>query len=201
VAKRRHDRCDLFATQVLNLWTERVRGLATDAQALANMRLDAQLVGDVGNEIIIAAHRMNVIESIAERVRNQLVAANVRWDEVADRGAGIAAALVNDFVSYLGYGARPETQRPAVPEPPKPRVRGVFALPALPSREAPPTLGDRRAQLERDYFLDWGVALKQVGLDNVSFSGGREIEQEDNRALGAILDRIEPAVRLSVRES
>ena len=198
-AKRRHDRSDLFARQVLNLWTERVRSLSTDAQALANMRLDGQLVGDIGNEMVIAAHRMNVIESIAERVRNQLVAANVRWDEVADRGAGIAAALVNDFVAYLGYGALPEAQRPAVPEPPKPRLRGVFALPVSPSREVPLALGERRAQLEREYFLDWGVALKQIGLDNVSFSGGREIEQEDNRALGAILERIGPAVRLSVR--
>ena len=198
-AKRRQDRCDVFATQVLNLWTERVRGLSTDAPSLASMGLDAQVVSDIGNEMIIAAHRTALIEAIGERVRNELVAANVRWDEVADRGAGIATMLINDFVSFLGFGAMPEEQRPGVPEPPKARVRGVFCAPPLPPRDTPPALGERRAALEREYFLDWGVALKQIGIDNVNFSGGREIQQEDNRALGLILDRLKPAISVPVQ--
>jgi hypothetical protein len=195
---RRQDRCDLFATQVLNLWTERVRGLSSDAQSLANLGLDSQVAGDLGNEMIIAAHRTNLIEQLAERIRRELVAANVRWDQVADRGAGMATMIINDFVSFLGFGALPENDRPAVPEPPKPRARGVFAPPQLPARDAPPALGDRRALLERDYFLDWGVALKQIGLDNVNFSGGREIEQADNRALGAILERLKTAMAVTL---
>jgi hypothetical protein len=197
-AKRRHDRCDLFAMQVLNLWTERVRGLSSDGASLAQMGLDAQVVSDLGNEMIIAAHRTSLIEAIGERVRNELVAANVRWDEVADRGAGIATMLVNDFVSFLGYGALAEKDRPGVPEPPKTRMRGVFSAPPLPARDMPPALGERRAASEREYFLDWGVALKQVGIENVNFSGGREIQPEDNRALGMILDRLKPAMAVPV---
>jgi hypothetical protein len=162
------------------------------------MGLDAQVVSDIGNEMVIAAHRTNLIEAIGERVRNELVAANVRWDEVADRGAGIATILVNDFVSFLGYGALPEKDRPGVPEPPKPRVRGVFSAPPLPARDMPPALGERRAASEREYFLDWGVALKQVGIENVNFSGGREIQPEDNRVLGEILDRLKPAMAVPV---
>jgi hypothetical protein len=198
-AKRRHDRCDVFAVQVLNLWTERVRGLSTDGTTLAHMGLDAQVVADIGNEMIVAAHRTSLIEAISERVRNELVAANVRWDEVADRGAGIASTLINDFVSFLGYGTLPEKDRPAVPEPPKARLRGVFAAPPLPARDMPPALGERRAASEREYFLDWGVALKQVGIENVNFSGGREIQQEDNRALGLILERLKPAMAVPIQ--
>jgi hypothetical protein len=106
--------------------------------------------------------------------------------------------MINDYVSHLGFGDLEVAARPAVPEPPKPRVRGVFAPPPLPPRGAIPGLGDQRATLEREFFLDWGVALRQLGLDNISFSGGREIEEEDNRALGEILEEMGPALRVTV---
>lgn len=193
--RRERDRFDLFAAQVLNLWTERVRGLSTEAQTLALLGLDGQLVGDLGNELVIGAHRHGLIERIAERARQQVSAANVRWDEVADRCAGIATVLVNDYVAYLGWGELPPDARPAFPEPPKPRARGVFAQLPMPAPRQIPALGDQRLPLERDYFVDWGVALRQVGLDNVSFSGGREIDEADNRELGEILAEVAPALR------
>ncbi len=192
--RRQRDRSDHFATQVLNLWTERVRGLASDASAINAMGLDAPLVIDLIDELVIGAHRQQLIERIAARIRTEVVAANVRWDEVADRSAGIAATLVNDYVSHLGFGGLPDAERPAVPEAPKPRQRGVFAPPPLPARGAIPALGEARSVLERDYFMDWGVALRQLGLDNMSFAGGREIEEEDNRALGDILAEMAPAL-------
>jgi hypothetical protein len=42
------------------------------------------------------------------------------------------------------------------------------------------------------------VALRQLGLDNISFAGGREIEEEDNRALGEILAEMAPALKVSI---
>ncbi|KQP11872.1 virulence factor SrfC family protein [Pseudorhodoferax sp. Leaf267] len=194
--RRDRDRFDLFAAQVLNLWTERVRGLSSDATTLAAMGLDAQLVGDIGNELVIGAHRYQLIERIAERVRSQVAAANVRWDEVADRSAGIAAMLVNDYVAHLGFGDLASDARPGTPEPPKPRTRAVFTAPALPARGQIPALAEQRTAMERDYFLDWGVALRQLGLDNVSFSGGREIDEADNRALGEILVAMAPSLQV-----
>lgn len=195
--RRQRDRSDHFATHVLNLWTERVRGLASDPQALAAMGMDAQLVIALADELVIGAHRNQLIDRIAERIRTQVAAANVRWDEVADRAAGIAAMIINDYVTHLGFGELPALERPAVPEPPKPRLRGVFPAPPLPRRDTIPSLGPTRAPLERDYFLDWGVALRQLGLDNISFSGGREIEEEDNRALGDILAEMAPAAKVA----
>jgi hypothetical protein len=196
--RRQRDRPDLFAMQVLNLWTERVRGMANEPHTLNALAMDAPLIIALVNEIVIGAHRNQLIERIAERIRTQVAAANVRWDEVADRGAGIASMLINDYVSHLGFGDLAPADRPAMPEPPKPRLRGVFAPPPLPPRGTIPTLGESRAPLEREYFLDWGVALKQLGLDNISFSGGREIEEEDNRALGEILAEMAPALQVVV---
>jgi hypothetical protein len=61
-----------------------------------------------------------------------------------------------------------------------------------------PELGTERAPLEKAYFHDWGVALRQLGLDNMSFSGGREIEEADNRALGEILAQLAPTLAVQV---
>ena len=41
------------------------------------------------------------------------------------------------------------------------------------------------------------MALRQLGLDNMSFAGGREIEEEDNRALGDILAEMAPALQVT----
>ncbi|MEJ8849961.1 virulence factor SrfC family protein [Variovorax rhizosphaerae] len=196
--RRQRDRFDHFAAQVLNLWTEKVRGLTTQPQTLTSLGMDAQLVGDLGNELVIAAHRTLLSERIADRVRNQVEAANLRWDEVADRSAGIAFLMVNDYVSHLGFGELAPDKRPAVPEAPKPRVRGVFAPLPMPQPGQIPTLSEARVPMENGYFLDWGVAFKQLGLDNVSFSGGREIDEADNRALGAILAEMAPALQVKV---
>lgn len=195
--RRERDRFDLFAAQVLNLWTERVRGLSSEPQTLTLMGLESQLVGDLGNELVIGAHRHGLGDRIAERARQQVSAANVRWDEVADRCAGIATMMVNDFVAYLGCGQLPPDERPAFPEPPKPRARGVFSQLAMPAPREIPSLAPQRLPLERDYFVDWGVALRQLGLDNVSFSGGREIDEADNRELGEILAQVGPALQVS----
>lgn len=194
-APRQRDRFDIFAMQVLNLWTERVRELSTEVQTLAALGMDAQLIGDLGNELVIGAHRNGLGDRIAERVRQQVAAANVRWDEVADRCAGIATMLVNDYVAWLGFAELVPNDRPAVPEPPKTRARGVFQAMPMPGEREIPSLGVQRASLERDYFMDWGVAFRQLGLDNVSFSGGREIGEEHNRLLGEILAQMAPALQ------
>ena len=136
----------------------------------------------------MGAHRLGVTETMARGVRAQVQSANVRWDDVADRAATIAASTINDYISYLGYGDLPENKRPGFPEPPKTPTRAIFAPP--PRVNGMPMLGSQRLALEQDLFLDWGVALRQLGLDNTSFGGGREIDEMQNRALGQILETI-----------
>jgi hypothetical protein len=196
--RRGRDRFDQFAGKVLNLWTERVRSLSSDERALVGLRMDAKLVIAVADELVSGAHRHALVERIAERVRKQLDSATTRHEMVADRAAGIATTIIDDYVSYLGFAELPEAERPAVPEAPKPRQRGVFAAPPVPERDKIPALGETRSPLETNYFLDWGVAFRQLGIDNVGFAGGREISEEDNRLLGDILGEMAPALQVSV---
>lgn len=190
------DRSDLFATQVTNLWTERVRGLAFEHDTLAALGLDARLVSDLVDELVVGAHRAQLTDRVAAATRRQVQSANVRWDEVADRAATIAANLINDHVAFLGFAELAPDQRPGCPEPPKARQRAVFQW--LDAVGGPAGLGERRRPMENDYFIDWGVALRQAGIDNASFSGGREITDDQNRRLGRILTDIDAAANFGV---
>ncbi len=194
-----HDRAALFANQVLNLWTEKVRAVPVRAQTLAALGFDAKLASDLGDELVVGAHRARLGDAIAAKVREQVQAAHVRWEDVADRASGIAAACVDDYVAWLGYGALPPDARPGFPEPPKPRERPVFAAPPLPA--SVPALEARRRGLESEFFVDWGVALRQLGAENATYSGGREIDPEQNRRLGEILAQIGLAAQVTAGAS
>ena len=182
------DRPAIFATHVMNHWTEGLRRVSQNASAMQALGVEPRLVDDLVQELIVGAHRQEIVTTIAAGVRAQVQSANVRWDDVADQAGGIAAAAINDYVAYLGFGGLPEGQRPGFPEPPKPPTRAIFAAP--PMDDGLPALGAARLPLEQELFLDWGVALRQLGLDNVSFAGGREVDEAQNRALGAILETI-----------
>lgn len=194
------DRMDQFAAAVLNLWAERVHGLVADSRALTAMGLDGKTAGSLAEELVIGAHRCGLVDQIASRTRSQIAAAIVRWDEVADRAAGIAATVINDYVSWLGFGGLPADQRPGMPEPPRPRQKAVFEPPPLPGRGHMPELSEVRVAQDREHFLEWGVAFRQLGLDNVSFAGGREISEGDNRLLGTILEEMSAALRVEIPE-
>jgi hypothetical protein len=182
------DRAAMFATNVVNHWTESLRGLSRNADAMQTLGVEGRIVDDLVQEVIVGAHRLMLTDTIAKGVRAHVQSANVRWDDVADRAGSIATATINDYVSYLGYGDLPENKRPGFPEAPKEPTRAIFA--ARPKVNGAPTLGASRLPLEQVFFLDWGVALRQLGLDNTNFAGGREINEAQNRRLGQILETI-----------
>ena len=182
------DRSAMFAANVINHWTERLRSLSQNTDAMEALGLEGRIVDDLVQEVIVGAHRLVLTETIAEGVRAHVQSANVRWDDVADRAGCIATATINDYVSYLGYGDLPENKRPGFPEPPKEPTRAIFAAP--PQVDGAVALGAARLPLEQQFFVDWGVALRQLGLDNTSFAGGREIDEAQNRRLGQILETI-----------
>lgn len=190
-ARRRAERPDVFATRVLNLWAARLRGLQQDERALELLDLPAMLVGQVVDELLIGAERAGLSERIADDVRRETLSVGARWVDAADRVIEIATFVINDFVAYLGYGALPPAERPGFPEPPQERQRPVFSPASL--RRPGSELGDQRERMDIAFFVDWGVALRRFGNDNIGHAAGREISDEENQALGRLLGRIDPA--------
>ncbi|MEO1091059.1 MAG: virulence factor SrfC family protein [Pseudomonadota bacterium] len=185
----RPERSDLFAVRIMNLWAAQLRALQQDPSALATIGIDAADLGRLVDELLIAADRAGLAERIAEEARRETVSASARWADVTDRVARAARFAVNDFVAYLGFGDLPAAERPGIPEPPRSSERAIFGPGSLgaPGQE----LGDAPEVLERAFFVDWGVALRSMGVANVGHAAGREITDEQNRRLGAILDRVD----------
>jgi hypothetical protein len=188
---RRKDRPEVFASRVLNLWAAHLRAFQQNATALTVLGIPAELVGRIVDELLVGASRAELSDQIADDVRRETVSVGARWTDAADRVVRIAAQQVNDFVAYLGYGGLPPAERPGFPEPPKERTRPVFALTSL--RRGEGELGDAREPIEVAFFVDWGVALRAFVGDNSGHTAGREISENQNRRLGAILTVVDPA--------
>jgi hypothetical protein len=177
------DRPALFARDVMNLWTEKLRRIGQAASVLESIGLPARLVDALVGELIVAANRQGLGAEIAQGVRT-MQAAHIRWEEAADRAVGIAATALNDFVGLLGFAGMDQGLRPKVRN-----RRPVFAGP--PAFDGLPELEAQRRPLEAEYFIDWVTGLRQLALDNAGHDGGREIDAVHNAQLGRILDSID----------
>ncbi|SNB55817.1 hypothetical protein SAMN07250955_101502 [Arboricoccus pini] len=188
--RRRVERPDVFATRILNLWAAHLRELQQNETALAKMHLPAPLVGQIVDELLVGAGRVGLDRQIADDVRRETLSIGARWVDAADRVIEIATFQINDFVAYLGYGDLAPEARPGFPEAPQERQRPVFSLASLrqPGRE----LGAQRERMDIAFFVDWGVALRQFGNDNVGHAAGRDISDAENQTLGQVLKRIDP---------
>jgi hypothetical protein len=184
-APKRRERPEIFADQMINLWVDQLYRFQKDDKALAGLDLAPEIVDTLINELMVGASRTGLAEDLAELVRRETLSAGIRWIDVADRVAQIAAMRLNDFVAYLSFTHTPAGERPGFPEAPGQQRRSIFSLDDL----ATPGLevGETRELLKRRAFLDWGVALRAFGNDNVGHSAGRDISDEQNRRLGEIL--------------
>lgn len=177
------DRPAVFARELMNLWADKLRRTARNA---GRFGLPSRLVEEICAELIVGANRIGLAERVAAEIRRQIQAGNVRWEDSADRAVSLAAPVLNDFCAGLGLAGLPPSARPLRPRSQAP----VFAAP--PAFDDLPVLEDKRLDLEAIYFLDWATALHRLALDNVGFSGGREIDDVLNARLGRILSELAP---------
>lgn len=185
----RRERPEVFAEQIMNLWAARMRDFQQDETALNALGIRSDIVGQIIDELLIGASRLGLAGRVSDDIRRVTQAAGLRWADVADRAVRVTSGHLNDFVAYLDFGNLDPTARPGFPEAPKPASRSIYTLDSLrqPGREP----GERREEIARAAFTDWGIALRQFGNANVGHNAGREITQEQNAALGEVLDLID----------
>jgi hypothetical protein len=186
-APKPKERPEIFADNLLNAWAGKMRALQRSDAGLAELNLPSEVAGGVIDEVLVGANRAGLVDALSSIVREETKSASVRWPDAADRVALRASNRLNDYVVYLGFGDVVTTDRPAVPEAPKPPSRAVFAQDLMPPGME---IGETRAPMARDAFLDWGVALRVFGKDNVGHAAGREVSDEQNARRGDILRQI-----------
>lgn len=193
---RRRERADIFAEQAVGHWQNRMNRLLQDPAQLRLVGAPAEVVSEIVKDLRIGADRVGLSGRIADAVRAETMTAGSRWEDAADRAVRIASYEVNDFIGYLGFGAMSRDERPGFPEAPREPKRRIFAMPD--PDPANIAIGAARASIEADFFVDWGVAWRELGLSNISHDSGREISEEDNRELGRIIAAIDVSDALRI---
>jgi hypothetical protein len=181
------DRASLFARAALQVWVTKLRDAAADEAGALRRELSAEQAHFLVQELVSAAERLAVGRRVAEEICRLGAVTEADWENAAERAAAVAATRICDLIADLGYGALPAAERPQVPPSPNQAKRRAFGPPAL--FEDLPALSTKPRPLALEYRVDWLSAFVQLGQDNLGFSGSREIGQEQNAALGRILDR------------
>jgi hypothetical protein len=190
----RRDRSARFADLALQDWIRQVREFAADATHPLRRHLDGEAADHLAQELIASAMRADIADQIAADVRKQAAIGSSDWETTSARAACVAANAINRVVTSLGYATVPASQRPPVPPAPQPERRKAFQ--PAPSFDGLPVLDAQPRRLAAEYTQDWLAALVQAGIDNMGVSTGRDISEEQNAALGRILEQAHVETRL-----
>ena len=188
------DRSEAFARKAVQAWVSNVRMLAADGDASLRHSPDGEAFNYLVEQLIGGVHRLSVAEKIANDLRALTSVTRADWDTIAGLGAEIAAHAINGVVCTLGYGNKPESERPPVPPPPRATVRRAFMPPE--DFKVIPHLGDWPRPIVAEFLQDWMSSFVQLSLDNIGHAHGRDITAAQNVALGRILDRAQIEAKL-----
>jgi hypothetical protein len=189
------DRSGAFARRAVQAWVSKVRALVVDADVPIPASLDGDALNFLVEQLIGGVHRLSVSAKIANDLRALTSVTRADWDTMAGLGASIAANAINRVVCTLGYGDRPEADRPPVPPLPRTTVRRAFKPPE--AFQVLPELRGQPRPIVTEFLQDWMSSFVQLSLDNIGYAHDRDITAGQNAALGRILEQARIEARLT----
>ncbi len=161
-----------FPHQVFSLWLDHLRQLPENRSLLALLNVDKATMEWLVEELITASFRADIPQKLQQAL-HEPDAHTVTHESRADRQVTRAMTVLGDFVAWLGFLQRPESERPAS------RVnRGqpIFSRPPAPSVNF--SAGQRLTRLSTApahhtayYIYDWLVGLNSVIIENNGYTG------------------------------
>ncbi|WP_336749172.1 virulence factor SrfC family protein [Pantoea vagans] len=177
-----------YPRQVLLLWLDHLRQLPENRSLLALLNVDKATMEWLVEELITAGFRTDIAQKLQQTL-HEPDTQSVSHESRADRQVTRAMTVLGDFVAWLGFLQRPESERPAS------RVnRGqvIFSRPPAPSVSF--SAGQRLTRLSAApanhtayYIYDWLVGLNQVIIENNGYTGGGDLPLAAREALIALL--------------
>ncbi len=182
------DMASRFADAAQKRWVALMREVVENDTLLSSLRLLAvrEQVGFLVGELELGATRLEVMSRIVPDLRRVEEGLSARMEEVIERQVATAAAALNNFVAFLGYGDTELAKRPGIP-PDRP-TRHVFE--GASSFDGPPPLQESSISYYQVYFRDWMRAMLEMARENISVtaSKGRGVTEDQNVRLKRILD-------------
>lgn len=177
-----------FPQQVLALWLEHLRQLPESRSLLALLNVDKATLELLVEELITASFRLNILSKLQQALNEPEAQASAH-EARTDRQVSRAMTVLGDFVAWLGFLQRPESERP---ESRVNRGQTIFARPPAPSVTFSP--GQRLTRLSAApanhtayYIYDWLVGLNTVIVENNGYTGGGDLPAQARQMLAVLL--------------
>lgn len=184
-----------YASEVIAHWLDQLRELSGESASQNYFSLTAEEFSALVHELATGAERLDLRQRIAASVRDASHFHNIHREKLAWKQAALAAALLNTYISSLGFDPQGDSaRRPMITV--AGRQRPLFA-PRQPFTGYPP-LGPKPLPYDQDFYADWLYALTLLIEGNVAGAIATEADREQNRRLGqalAALDTHSPAER------
>ncbi len=177
-----------FPQQVFALWLEHLRQLPESRSLLALLNVDKPTMEMLVEELITASFRLKVLSKLQSALNEPDAQASAH-EARTDRQVSRAMTVLGDFVAWLGFLQRPESERP---ESRVNRGQTIFARPPAPSVSFSP--GQRLTRLSAApanhtayYIYDWLVGLNSVIVENNGYTGGGDLPANARQMLAILL--------------
>lgn len=185
-----------FARQVLRFWINHMRNLPDNAPLVELLSLNKQTLEMLMEEIITAGMRQGISEALYNAL-NQDDHPGAYSDNEIDSQVSRALTVLGDFIAWLGFQNLPEQQRPDS------RINRGRKIFAKPEKQAISWGASKRltklsltpTNNTAFYVYDWLVGLNALILQNAGHSAGGELDAEQRKQLGGILQIFKPAAK------
>jgi hypothetical protein len=169
-----------FGKAVVGAWMKQLRSLPEIADVHRFLGLPAEVIQGLVDEVITGAMRHKVEDRLIASLEGAEAQASTTRNRLADQQVGIARMVISEYVNWLGFSAKPLSERP--------QVDGFGpAFAPRPPLDGLPVLDDASAMFTAGFILSWFEAFKDTAINNAGHAAGSEISPEQNDRLGQIL--------------
>ena len=169
-----------FGKAVIGAWTKQLRSLPENADV-------HRFLGLPGEVIRVSSMRLSPGPCATRSRKSRLIASlegaeaqtSTTRNRLADQQVGIALMVISEYVNWLGFSAKPLSERP--------QVDGSVGFRAEAAAGRPAVLDEASAMFTAGYILSWFEAFKDTAINNAGHAAGSEISPEQNDRLGQIL--------------
>ncbi len=178
------DTAGVFAATVLDHWIERLRQFGGGAEIRTLFDLPAREVDQLCHELIQAAARCRLRETLEAELRRNTAYGNLARERQVWKQVSLAADAINAFVDWLGFDPRNKSRAERTLQL---GGKAVSLFDPPPDVVGEPRIGEQEAPYDRLWYTDWLRALVANILANVDFDGQQSVNPEQNNRLRDIL--------------
>lgn len=184
------DEAHFYAKCIIDAWSANMRSKAESSENATYYLFPKTIFMGMLDEFDQAVGRLDLCGRMEQKFRELAAPVDVPKESKIRKQASYAIGVLNDFVSWMGKNPAeiPESARRV-----KYNGEDVTVFRNKPPVDTYPKLAETFTPFVREWYKDWLRTFYGMLMDNVSYTGGSNINIEENARLGRILETVNEA--------